>query len=417
LFAHHLVSFACILGLIASAGCRPKKQLAIDYGQELPAGTVALKKISPDQYPSFEFDLPSLQLLQASIENSLKYLSAPSSKNSFPYLDITHERAVATCQAFKKIVDEEMTRPSVNPKRVDDAIRANFEVYRSIGAPDPAGNGYTGSVLFTGYHTPVYEARLQRDGAFQYPLYKRPTDLSSDEAGEQAWRQLPGGAQAPYYTRREIESQNVLAGGELVWLKSRWETYVISIQGSARLKLADGTMFEIGYAGNNGFAYPETAPADRMLADGVISKEQRNLKGLTEYFKVHPAAMDKYLWTNDRYVFFTERPGGPFGSLNVPVTTMASIATDKTRVGPTTVYPKAMPAFLIVPMPGESGGMPKSHRGFMMDQDTGGAIRAAGRCDIYMGVGPQAEARAGHQLFSGELYYIAVKPNRERTLE
>ncbi len=48
--------------------------------------------------------------------------------------------------------------------------------------------------------------------------------------------------------------------------------------------------------------------------------------------------------------------------------------------------------------------------GFMLDQDTGGAIRAAGRCDIYMGVGPQAEAIAGHQLHEGKLYYLAVKP-------
>jgi len=28
--------------------------------------------------------------------------------------------------------------------------------------------------------------------------------------------------------------------------------------------------------------------------------------------------------------------------------------------------------------------------GFALDQDTGGAIRAAGRCDVYMGVGDDA---------------------------
>jgi len=146
-----------------------------------------------------------------------------------------------------------------------------------------------------------------------------------------------------------------------------------------------------------------------MLRDNVISKDQRNLHGMTEYFRLHPADMDKYLWTNDRYVFFAERPGGPFGSLNVPVTSMATIATDKTRVGGTTVYPKALPAFLIVPIPSPTSGSPQTFRGFMMDQDTGGAIRAAGRCDIYMGVGAEAESRAGHQLFPGSLYYVAVK--------
>ena len=62
-----------------------------------------------------------------------------------------------------------------------------------------------------------------------------------------------------------------------------------------------------------------------------------------------------------------------------------------------------------------ASGTPDSRvpfRGFMLDQDTGGAIRAAGRADIYMGTGPQAESLAGKQLHEGELYYLAVKPER-----
>jgi membrane-bound lytic murein transglycosylase A len=48
--------------------------------------------------------------------------------------------------------------------------------------------------------------------------------------------------------------------------------------------------------------------------------------------------------------------------------------------------------------------------GFMLDQDTGGAIRASGRCDIYMGIGPDAEAMAGHETQRGQLYYLAIRP-------
>src|SRR5690606_24739970 len=127
-------------------------------------------------------------------------------------------------------------------------------------------------------------------------------------------------------------------------------------------------------------------------------------KRLKAYFEANPAAMDKYLWLNNRYVFFTERPGGPFGALNVPVTPFATIATDKS------VYPRAMPAFLEVPMPINETGQTTAFSGFMLDQDRGGAIRAAGRCDIYMGIGPAAERIAGHQLHQGALYYIALKP-------
>ena len=190
-----------------------------------------------------------------------------------------------------------------------------------------------------------------------------------------------------------------------MWLKSRWEAYVVTVQGSARLRLAEtGQIYDIGYSGTNGYAY--TSPGRQMVADGVIGEEQLSFKGLANYFAAHPEAMDKYLTINQRYVFFTERPGGPFGSLNVRVTPMGTIATDKeTR----DIYPRAMPAFLSVAIP-DSGGMGfVPFNGFLMDQDTGGAIRASGRCDIYMGVGAEAGAVAGHELQEGALYYVAVK--------
>jgi len=133
-----------------------------------------------------------------------------------------------------------------------------------------------------------------------------------------------------------------------------------------------------------------------MVADGVIAKGQLSLRGLKQYFAEHPEAMDKYLALNKRFVFFTERPGGPFGSLNVPVTSFATIATDKS------VYPRAMPAFVVTQIPTSEGGH-GSYTAFLCDQDTGGAIRAAGRTDIYMGVGEQAEKLAGYQLYSGQL--------------
>ena len=90
----------------------------------------------------------------------------------------------------------------------------------------------------------------------------------------------------------------------------------------------------------------------------------------------------------------------------------ATIATDKTldKTVNMTVYPRALPSFLSVDMPRTDNPAQNWHfTGFMMDQDTGGAIRASGRCDIYMGIGPSAEQSAGHQLSEGELYYIAVK--------
>lgn len=387
------------LTLVFIAGCKNKK---IDFDQELPPGQVGLRKISPADYPDFSRATWNLNVLARAVDHSIAYMNKPSSRASYPYLDISHERALASLQAFKQIVAAAYGRADAGAY-IDSEIRGKFEVYKSIGAPDPNGKGYTDRVLFTGYCTPIYEASLVRTGEYQWPLYRRPRDLKSDP--------VTGEPAAPYLTRRQIESGNALAGTELVWLKNRWEAYVVTVQGSARLKLTDGRIYEVGYAGHNGHEY--VSPGRAMVADGAITKKELNLRALAQYFAANPQAMDQYLWLNPRYVFFTERPGGPFGSLNEPVTTSASIATDKT-LDPTvnmTVYPKAMPAFLDVPMPrSDQAGDVWRFQGFMMDQDTGGAIRAAGRCDIYMGIGPEAEKRAGHQLYEGELYYIALKP-------
>jgi membrane-bound lytic murein transglycosylase A len=392
------------LAIAVDAGCKQDKPL--DYKAPLPPGTVALRKIPPEMYPDFAMQQSDVINLRPAIQHSLEYLDKPSSKLFYPYIDITHERAVAT---LKKLL--ELTDPAAGPgawdaKEFNQKIRDNFDVYQSVGAPTTDGTGYTGKVLFTGYFTPIYDASLTQQGPYQWPVYKKPADLEADPVtGDTKGRRTPDGQLVPYYTRAEIEQQGKLAGQEFVWLKSRWEAYVVTIQGSARLHLTDGRTYEIGYAGNNGYDY--TSPGQQMLADGAITQDQYSLKGIGAYFQTHPQDMDKYLLINQRTVFFTERPGGPFGSLNVPVTPMASIATDKQRQD---IYPRAMPAFLTVPVPNTTGGT-RDYHGFMMDQDTGGAIRAAGRCDIFMGIGEEAEQLAGHQLAEGNLYYIAIKPD------
>lgn len=390
-----------LIAAIALTGCRGKKPAKqINFNQQLPPGQRALRKISPGEYPDFSIMQTNSADLAKAVDHSLSYLDKPSSRQFFPYDDITHDQAAATLRAMQAILKDAGHQPA----RWNEQIREKFDVYQSIGAPGP-NSGYTGQVLFTGYFTPIVPASPVRTEIFQWPLYKRPADLVSDEAtGKVIGRRSADGSIIPgYHTRGEIETARPLAGQELVWLASRWEAYVITIQGSARLRLQNGRAMEIGYAGNNGYDY--VSPGLQMVKDGLIAPDQLSLKNMLAYFEQNPAAMDKYLPLNPRYVFFAQRPGGPFGSLNVPVTTMASIATDKE------VYPRAMPAFLQVPIPASSSGGTRPFSGFMLDQDTGGAIRAAGRCDIYMGIGPQAGQLAGQQLHPGKLYYIALKPH------
>ena len=60
---------------------------------------------------------------------------------------------------------------------------------------------------------------------------------------------------------------------------------------------------------------------------------------------------------------------------------------------------------------GPEGASPVNR--FLFDQDTGGAIRTAGRADLYLGIGPEAEELAGRTEIEGQLYYLFLRNGLE----
>jgi membrane-bound lytic murein transglycosylase A len=284
-----------------------------------------------------------------------------------------------------------------SPEELDTAIKQTFEVYQSVGCDD------RGTVFFTGYYCPIFDGRRQPDSRFRFPLYRQPADLVKDGEGNALGRKMPNGQMVPYPTRREIEQGGMMRGQEIAWLKDPFEAYVVTVQGSAKLRLEDGSLYELGYSANNGHEY--TSVGQALIKDGKLDKNKLSLQSLMQYFQSHPGDVPKYCWKNDRYVFFKEQHGGPYGSINVPVIPYRSIATDKT------IFPRACLAYLQTSMPVISQGQvhQASFGSFALDQDTGGAIRAAGRCDIFVGIGEGAEAVAGRVGAEGQLYYLFVR--------
>ncbi len=370
------------------------KPPAKDYGKPLPPGALALRKIDPKDYPDFGEGYHSRARLEEAIRNSLNYMHKKSSERYYPYGDISHQRAVASLERFLDVLQR-----ASSPESLNDTIRREFDVYQSVGCDD------CGTVLFTGYYTPIFDGRREREGAYRYPLYKMPPDLVKDEEGNILGHKTPSGGMAPGYpTRQQIEQGRILDGYEIAYLKSPFEAYVATVQGSAKVRLADGSLYELGYAANNGHEYNPAWKA--MVENGAIRRDEVSLQRLLQYFAEHPNEIYAYCWTNPRYVFFQELPGGPRGSLNEPVIPYRSIATDKK------VFPRACLAFVKTTLPVAAAGgqvAQQPYAGFACDQDTGGAIRAAGKCDIYMGVGSQAEALAGRTAAEGKLYYIFIK--------
>ena len=258
--------------------------------------------------------------------------------------------------------------------------------------------------MFTGYYTPIFDGSQTRTEKYKFPLYKKPDDLEKDVYGKILGRRTADGQLTKYPSRMEIESSGMLKGQELIWLGDPFEVYIAHVQGSAKIRLPDGEVTGVGYAANNGYEYKGISQA--MITDGKITTSQLSLSAMIDYFKQHPDQVSRYASLNPRFVFFRDESGDPRGSLNEPVTVMRSIATDKS------VFPRASLAFVSTRLPQAlSSGevITGNFTGFALDQDTGGAIRAAGRCDIYMGVGDLAGQLAGQVHQEGRLYYLFKK--------
>lgn len=379
------------LGLSVLVGCHPRSEGTLhdgpekpDYNRPIPEGQLALRRITdPSQIPDFTVAFGNTTYLHEAIQRSLNYLAKPSSRQFFPYGDVSHERAVASLQEFDRILLSDLT-----PEQKNQQIRERFDVYISVG-----WNG-EGIVLFTGYYTPIFDASLVPTERFRYPLYRQPPDLQKDAEGN-VIGQFP--------SRRELETGGRLRGLELVYLSDPMEVYVAHVQGSAKLRMPDGQLVTVGYAANNGHEY--TSIGQKLIEDGQIPADELSLQTILAYFQAHPERREHYTQQNERFVFFTFAEGDPRGSLNEPVTPWRSIATDKA------IYPRACLALLDTRLPYRQEGQVavRPFRGFMLDQDTGGAIRAPGRCDVYMGVGDAAGDLAGRTKQEGYLYYVFLK--------
>ncbi len=397
----HRSLWPILTALFLLVSCSSADELPVDkdYGRELPPGTLALELVTdPNDYPDFKKALHNRDALLRSIDMSLDYLSKPSSTRIAPIApEFTHERTVQSLNAMREILAKAET-----PEQLNGYIHLTFDVYRSIGWDG------SGTVLFTGYCQPIFDGRLTRSQEFPYPLYNLPSDLAKKEDGTPLGRR-EGERIVSYFTRREIDGGGVLKSQnlELVWLRSSLDCYVAHVQGSAQIRLPRGEMLHIGYAGKTDREYSSLGKA--LVDDGKIDKNHISLTAIREWFAQHPEELADYLYRNESYVFFTEMPpGGPFGCLGAPVTANHSIATDKE------VFPRAALACMETTLPSmsETGEIVfDPFTSFVLDQDRGGAIKSAGRADLFLGTGDRAERIAGYTRAEGRLFYLFVKPD------
>jgi len=386
-----------LIGMVPG-GCRTRPKGAIEpfsYDKLLLPGQNALRKITnPVLVPDFTLACLDLDGLREATERSLNYLRKPSSRDFYPVSGVTHYQAVRSLEAFAELLDSGLSGVELNA-----AVREKFDVYMSVGCDNK------GTVLFTGYYTPIFDGSQRRTERFRYPLNKPPKDLVKGADGEIRGRHSSDGQIVPYPSRAVIEDSRMMAGNELVWLGDAFEAYIAHVQGSAKIRMPDGDLMTVGYAASNGHEY--SSISEELVKDGRLTKNQLSLSAMVDFFRTYKELVDMYVQRNPRYIFFKKEDGEPRGSLNELVTAMRTVATDKA------IFPRGCLTFVSTTLPRVSGGsvVKEIYSGFALDQDTGGAIRAPGRCDIYMGVGEQAGRLAGQTYQEGRLYYLFLKPS------
>jgi membrane-bound lytic murein transglycosylase A len=267
-----------------------------------------------------------------------------------------------------------------------------------------------GASMVTGYFEPeIAGSREPQPGLV--PVLRMPLDLIEQEVPvcppsidpltgapnpaacplQKQRGRMVDGQYIPYFDRAEIE-QGALEGQglELAWADPI-DLFFLQIQGSGRLRFADGSVMRIGYAGQNG--HPYTGIGSLMRQRDLLGGQPASMQNMVAWLRANPEAGRALMNENRSYIFFRELTGaGPRGAMGLPVTPRGTVAADPRFV------PLGAPVFVDVEHAVADG--------LWVAQDTGGAIKGANRFDTFWGPGEEAARIAGGLLSRGRAWLL-----------
>ena len=377
---------AALAALALLAGCaQPAPRLPVGAAPSDPIPWPVPKGPGPAMTPVRFEHLPGWQLdhVAAAVPSFLasctQFRSAPAQR-----LGGTGEAAfrAGTGAQWKNLCDAARALPPGDDAAARKFFEANFQPF-GLSA-DGSSTG-----LFTGYYEPEIKGSRTATGRFQFPIYRRPSDL------------LPG--RGTYLSRTQIENGGLRRKNlEMLYLADPIDAFFLHIQGAGRVVLPDNRVVRVSYDGQNGQPY---VPIGRILVDrGEMKLEEVSMQSIRAWLVAHPKDAKGVMNQNPSYVFFRELAGvtadaGPPGSLGVPLTPMRSVAVDKSFI------PLGAPVWVDTQDPLDGTKLQR----LMMAQDLGGAIKGPVRTDIFFGWGPDAEERAGRMRQQGTEFVLLPK--------
>ena len=299
------------------------------------------------------------------------------------------------------------------------ALRVFFEKWLAPLAVGTVGH-------FTGYYEPELSGSWLETARYRVPVYGRPQDLITADlgdfrpalAGEHLSGRLDGTKLVPYPDRAEIDAHGLPTAPILLYTDDPVSLFFLQIQGSGRVKLADGKIVRLAFAARNGRPYTSIG---RVLIDqGALERKNVSLQSIRAWLAAHATAAQSVMEADQSYVFFSVAPlGDPLlgstGTEGVALTPGISLAVDPR------FHPFGAPVYVSTTVPDQNSAKPdRTFDRLLVAQDTGGAIRGPARGDIFFGAGREAEAIAGRLNAHGQFFVlvpktvaVALAPSRE----
>lgn len=377
----HIIAI-CAMSLLVSCSPIPKKDFVV---------------LSPELYPALIDDGDKNSLLFSYQQQLIRLQSNPKDLTiADDYYDA--EWLSDSLSYFIELVEK------FSGEDLQERLQNEFVIYQAGGLKKVPPY----EILMTGYFEPTFPASKIKEGKYQFPIYSKPTDLTSvkNEDGKFISKRKTANGIEDYWTRAEIEDQNLLGGQEIAYLADPIDVFVLHIQGSGKLQFPDGEVRSFQYAGNNGLGYKSIG---RLLIDtDKLTKEETNMESIRAYLDSHPEELKQILQHNPRYIFFTDAGEKQIrGSADLPLTPMRSIAIDEESL------PWQLPTFVTSTIPhfSISDALPTTSKinRFLIAQDTGSAIKGHGRVDLFCGNGTIARRTASHMKERGSLYFLVRK--------
>jgi membrane-bound lytic murein transglycosylase A len=383
----------------------PEPAPEVEPGAEVEAGVMV--RVAPASYPRFTDDMNYDGLDQA-IGRSVAYLmKLPEDRQfSFGQERFSRNHVLESLQRFLFFIEKNPSTEELNRFLAD-----HYLVYRSRGADGE------GRVLFTGYYEPLIAGSLSRSEKYAWPIYGRPSDLVSVDLslfsdaceGKRIIGRVSSRTLVPYHDRKAIDFGGAVEGKAMpiAWVEDPVDLFFLHVQGSGKISLEDGATRNVHYDTSNGLPYRSIGKA--LIESGKIPREEMSMQAIREYIKRHPDEAGDIFGSNPSYIFFKFEEGGPYGCLGEAITTGRSLAVDKS------IFPMAGLSFVQTTKPvvdenGDISGWEDFTR-FMLNQDTGGAIKGPARADIFWGNGSYAEIAAGHLKHDGALFFLVLAPS------